>query len=139
MIVKIEGRINVDGQWWDIVTEHSISTGILGEQKVDRIKAIIRGITSTSEIISRVGANESPGSPQTVTVRPEVENGTQSTLFTWPVPHCGIHNGAMKMSSVQKDPAKVSFFCPKRHGQDYCKHRAKVDSSNGIPAFFEVK
>lgn len=139
MIVRIEGRINVNGQWWDIQTEHNISSQLKAEEKTGKIKGIIRGLISTGEIISRVGANDAPVSPKNVPLPHPPDNGAQSALFTWPLPHCEIHNEAMTVSKIQNNPAWVSFYCPKRHGQGYCRHRAKVDNTHGMPTFFEVK
>lgn len=139
MIVRIAGRINVDGQWWDIETEHSVSDEFSPEGKVAHITAIIYGISKTGQIISRVGGEQPTAGAQNVTTRPPPVNGVQSPMFTWPIPHCGTHNEPLKLSKVQNDPAKTSFYCPKQMGAGYCRHRAKVDNSNGMPVFFEVK
>ncbi len=139
MIIRVEGRINVDGQWWDIQTEHSVPDNTPSKLKVEMIEQVIKGIASTGKLISRVGANEAPDSTPKVSDPGPVVNGVQAAMFAWPLPHCGIHNEAMAVSKVQNDQLKVSFYCPKRHGQDYCKSRAKVDKTNGMPVFFEVK
>ncbi len=139
MIVRIAGRINVNGQWWDIETEHSVPDDTPSKLKVEMVSKIIKGISATGQIVSRVGAVKSPYGQKNNKQEPVEQNGTQSAAFTWPLPYCELHSEAMTLSKVQKDPSKVSFYCPQRHGQDYCKHRAKVDNTNGVPSFFEVK
>ncbi len=139
MIVRIASRINVDGQWWDITSDHIVDDNLSPAAKVLRIKATIRGLSKCGEIISRVGGNISNGKPTDLPPDPVAPNGVQSPLFTWPIPHCAVHSEEMATSKVQNNPVWTSFYCPKRHGQGYCLHRAKVDNRNGMPTLFEVK
>ncbi|MEE8599430.1 MAG: hypothetical protein V3S69_08020 [Dehalococcoidales bacterium] len=139
MIVRIEGRINVDGQWWDIETEHNVADDRSSDDKVRVIKGVIKGLASTGEIISRVGAIDAPVGPKNVPLPHPPANGTQSALFTWPTPRCEVHSEAMAVSKVQNNPAWRSFYCPRKMGAGYCRHRAKVDVGHGMPTFFEVK
>lgn len=139
MKVFIESRINVDGDWVDITTEHAIEDKLSPEQKVKTIKAIIRGLISTKTIISRIGSFNVEVLPRDAHAEPGGLAGPVQPSFTWPAPHCELHREAMTLSSIQREVGFTHFFCPKRAGEEYCKHRAKVDNKAGIPKFWEVK
>lgn len=139
MKVEVECRVNVKGRWWDIVTEHEVSDDLSSLYKVAQIKAIIGGLASTGSIVSRVGATSLPTNGQVVTEQTHEQEGTEAAGFTWPIPQCGLHREEMKVSTHQKKEGYSQFFCPLRHGQGYCKHRASVDMANGMPKFWEVK
>ncbi len=138
MKVTIEARINTEGTWWDVQIEHDISANMTPEQKVARIKAIIKGMASTGEIISRVSNNQPPSTPEASQPAPGQNNGANQASFTWPEPHCEVHREAMRQSGTQKTPGQTQFFCPKRMGEGYCVRRASVDQKNGAPRFWEV-
>ena len=138
MKVAIECRINVNGQWWDIVTEHQIDDSLPSEKKTGKIKGIIRGISGTGEIISRVGNPPPIGAPSDGHPNPVKETGTNGASFTWPKPNCKVHREAMTESTVQKKPGKVQYYCPQRLGEGYCTQRASVGVTDGMPKFWEV-
>ncbi len=139
MLVEIEGRINVDGQWWDIKTSHTIQNSLPTDQKIGKIKGIIKGLASTKQVISRVGV-----APPFVEIATEPTPGAgeatpQVPMFTWPSPSCGEHKETMKESTVQKEPGFTHFFCAQRMGQGYCNQRAKVEHKTTKPTFWQVK
>ncbi len=139
MKVTIEGRINVDGAWWDIAIDHAMPNSWPAEQKIERIERVIRGLVKTGSVISRVDNSV----PVKAAPTPEAQgsNGpaSQAPLFTWPYPHCKGHGEAMVPSKTQKSEGYTMFYCPKRAGEGYCTHRAKVHMDTGLPSFWEVK
>lgn len=137
--IEVECRINVSGQWWDIVTEHTIPNELTPKDKVSRIEAVIKGLFSTGMIISRIGASPPQPDRQVEKGQAHEQAGIEAVGFTWPIPRCELHGEEMKVSTHQKKEGYSQFFCPLRHGQDYCKHRAGVDMKTGIPKFWEVK
>ncbi len=139
MKVKVECRVNVSGQWWDIVTEHTVPNELTPKDKVSRIEAVIKGLFSTGKIISRVGATPPPPEEPVAEEQTYEQVDIEGAGFTWPIPQCELHREEMKVSTHQKKGGYSLFFCPLRHGQEYCKHRASVDMATGIPKFWEVK
>jgi len=139
MKITIQSRTNVDGTWWDVVTEHNVPDSLSSMEKVGQIKKIIRGMVSTGEVISRVdvsfqGTGRGKG-PETH----EPQAWTASPIFTWPKPQCEVHREEMVLSKTQKTEGFTMFYCPKRAGEGYCDRRAKVDETNGFPTFWAVK
>lgn len=139
MKVCIESRINVDGDWVDITTEHIIEDKLSPAQKVETIKAIIRGLISTKTIVSRIGSFNVDVIPRDARVEPGKGGQIPGPSFTWPTPHCELHREPMAVSNVQKEEGFTHFYCPKRIGEEYCKNRASLVDATGIPKFWEVK
>ncbi len=139
MIVHIASRINVDGQWWDIVTDHIVDDDLPPEKKTGRIKGIIKGLSSTGSIISRIGASPPPTGEAIEPERAANQPPAQTALFNWPAPGCPDHNEDMAQSKVQKDGDVVHYYCPKRTEGAYCVQRAKVEIKTGIPKFWTVR
>ncbi len=139
MKVTIEGRINVDGTWWDIEVDNLVSDHKSSKEKIVHIEAVIRGLAATGSVISRVDNSVPVKSEPTPEAPDQTGGASQSPLFTWPVPHCKGHGEAMVPSKTQKSEGYTMFYCPKRAGEGYCTHRAKVHMDTGLPSFWEVK
>jgi hypothetical protein len=136
--VCIPSRINVDGEWWDIQTEHHIPDKTPGKDKIDTIQAVIRGL-KVAGLISRVGAKNPPQKVFTGSAGPtDTVPASTSPSMTWPMPHCPVHREVLRQSKVQKKSGVTAYFCPKKLGEDYCPHRATVNNENGFPVFWEV-
>lgn len=135
----IEGRINVDGQWWDVSVEKEIDDELLPTAKVAKICGLIRGLTS-AKMISRVGS--SPPEPTNGRALPKANpspSASDNAGFVLPPPFCDLHRSEMKVSKVQKKPGYIQYFCPQETNGGYCKRRASVAEMTGIPDFWEVK
>lgn len=139
MIVTLHGRINVEGQWWDIDTQIDVKDTLTGEQKIRKIKLTVRGLTSAG-IISTVPA---PGNVPVQMEAPQgngiTSDGTEAAAFVLPPPHCPDHRGEMRVSTVQKDAGKVNYYCTNQGEYGYCTHRASVDKGSGMPKFYKVR
>lgn len=135
----IEGRINVDGQWWDVSIEKLIPDDLPSDEKIAKIRGVIKGLTS-AKMISRVGS--SPPVPTNGRDLPKANpspTASDNAGFVLPPPFCDLHRAEMKVSKVQKKPGFIQYFCPKEFGEGYCKRRASVEEMSGMPDFWEVK
>lgn len=139
MNVVVEGRVEVDGQWWDISVEVNVPSGEASVEKGKIIKAYIRGMSSNG-IISRVPSPSPQAQQPPPNQPPENEtDGLQSPMFTWPAPQCKTHRVDMKESNVQEKPGATCYYCTSKIPTGYCKSRAAVDHKNAHPTFWEVK
>ncbi len=139
MKINICWAINVDGLWWDVESEHQVSDALSSADKRARIRGIIKGITAGCKVIPRaIGSGAMPEEGNKARETIESPPAT-SSAFTWPIPHCKVHATAMAQSKIQEEEGLVFFYCPKRIGEGYCKHRAHVASDSGMPKFWEVK
>ena len=138
MQITIKSKFNRKGEWWPIETGYDISDNLSPDMKVKKIGQIIDGLTK---------AGMKPDTNQTVEQStllrdspPPTPNGTpnNSPEFAWPAPHCGLHSTPLKISTVQTNEGGTAYFCPKRVGDGYCKHRATIDAKSGMPKFYEV-
>lgn len=139
MKVSIEGRINVEGVWWDIVTEHEIPDTLSAGSKVGQIVGIIKGLVGTKKIITRVG-NIGPPSP--AQSNEDVNGGgvTHQAGFTWPAPKCQNCKSEMRASKQQKSDKLVMYFCPEKlDSEEYCRRRASINMETGEIKLWEVR
>ncbi len=139
MKLEVECRINVGGEWWDIMLENYIDPKKSTREKLDHIDWFISALKSSGKIISRVGGDVSAKPPSEGHPSPANGNAAAQPSFTWPPPQCKVHREAMMPSKTQKKEGYTMYFCAKRLGEGYCGQRAGVENSTAIPKFWEVK
>jgi len=139
MKLTVFSRINVNGVWWDISTEHAVNSDASPEKKVGRIKGFIKGLHSTGQIISRVAAPPPEPALPKETLNPGGQVEKMPEISAYGSPNCSLHHEVMILSKTQKEEEYAHFYCPKRVDGGYCKHRAKVNRKTKVPNFWEVK
>jgi len=139
MKVSIRGRINVEGKWWDVTSEHIVDDELTPAQKVAQIKAIISGIEATSEIISTVAVAMPPQQVEPEAAAQAANSGAAMPQQLAIPPVCKVHRDRMAQSKTQRDDTVIHYYCTQKDDQGYCKHRAKVTIETGIPVFWTVK
>ncbi len=139
MRVTVKGRVNVDGTWWEMSASTDVDDAWARAKKINYVKAFARAL-SEEGVISTTPASQLPAQGQpTRSAGGPSDYPMPQQQATDLTPHCPDHREAMSVSTVQNKAGQKSYFCPKRNDDGYCRHRASVEPSSGIPTFWEVK
>ena len=110
MKITIYGRINVEGQWWDVAFEL--------EKELDGYRALTKTTQGSIMNLKKVGwvspvAGPSPSLPQS---NGRALNDSPMPQGNGIPPRCSAHRANMKLSDFQDVDGKQMWYCSKKDG-----------------------
>lgn len=118
--VTINGRINVDGIWWDIEVDFMPDGVNTYNALRDEIEASIRAMSKVRIVSSLPVSGPSPSLADIPTkAGPGLSGGY--------VPVCPEHKQAMDLSKHQSPEKPISYYCPIKSEGKWCNWRGSAD------------